>query len=357
MFRNTIFCAVVIGLTFFDNSDGSAQVSELSMVDANSLRDQAFAYAEQIVRGDVWVREVEVFESVGGAKDNESQGIIIENTMYYRSVFDFERERFALYRVVDQEWESVSELEGNRSAGRYLYGVCYDSEKKKDVFQALMPGGRSVLARNSFPESLMAFLRHIEFRDCRTTFMSLESQPAMDFYQLALPRQLTGDSTTEIQRVGKDQIEISTPFPSASIPEGWKVIRERQLERFDIKSGFRLSIEMDGRFLNPDGVEVKSRSPKVTWKVDWIGEIPVVIAGHYSSNEERGHNGSHYQGESRRNYDFHWIRLNEQPEETLFDPSNLESAEKILALVDPEKVGAKKLVRRPSPKIEPGYDD
>jgi hypothetical protein len=49
-------------------------------------------------------------------------------------------------------------------------------------------------------------------------------------------------------------------------------------------------------------------------------------------------------------YDFHWISLNEDIDDALFDPAHLESTETILVLLDPEKVGAKTLIGKP-PRI------
>jgi hypothetical protein len=55
-------------------------------------------------------------------------------------------------------------------------------------------------------------------------------------------------------------------------------------------------------------------------------------------------------------YDFHWISLNEEIDDALFDPAHLESAETILALLDSEKVGAKKLIGQP-PRIRSDDDE
>jgi len=356
---------LVIMLTCFTSGrdyNCRAQGPELTFADANSLRDQALAYSEQIARGDCLVREIELFEAesvdgsfeiLPGKLEEQPTGILIERTTYYRSVFDFEREKFAIYRLVEIEAETLTEPIGKRPLERYCYGATYDSELDDKVHRNAIPGGHLVTSRASFSEPLVSFLGEMEFCDCRSAFMSLACAPHIDFYRLQLQRGTTGDTTAEVKRRGENQIEIVTPSPSSHIPEGWRAIYQRRHEILDIKSGFRLSSKSESQFIDSDGRERNSLGPRSTWTVEWIGKVPVVIAGQVTSFEPKGYNGRRYFGNSRRRYDFHWIRLNERPDDTLFAPANLESADKILRLLDPEKVGADKLLRRTKPQIGP----
>jgi len=333
------------------------QVSELTFADANSLKDQAMAYAESIVRGDVLVREIYLFEGLDSEIENEPCEIILETTQYYRAVFDFERDQFALYRVHDREVEEISEPSANRSPVRWVYGVVYNSELSDQVHANAIPGGASVSPRSAFSESSMAFLREIQFRDCRYAFGSLGCTPVADSFELKWKRQITGDTTTEARRVDDHHIEIVKHSPSSSLPEGWTAIYQRNRERLDIKSGFSVLSKEEGLYVNMEGVEQESSGPMVTRKVDWIGEIPVVVSGRGKGFEIVAYNGRRYRGNGMRRYDFHWILLNEKPDDALFDPSNVENVNKILTLVDPEKVGARRLARRPAANVHPADDN
>jgi hypothetical protein len=58
-----------------------------------------------------------------------------------------------------------------------------------------------------------------------------------------------------------------------------------------------------------------------------------------------------------KRYDFFWISIEEAIEDSSFDQENTGSTNKILGLLDPEKVGAKKILRLPEKQIHSTEDE
>jgi len=217
----------------------------------------------------------------------------------YRSVFDFELERFAVYGSKIDEFTLFDEEDPQTRSSRFIFGRSYDATRSEHVYRSEFPVGKRRNRRADFPKDTPSFLRGVGFFDCRFAYRDLRCSPTSDSSIRHSQRLQTGDTTSEIEVIDPHTIEVITHLPPPNvIAKGWKHVHSRKREQFDIANGLMINAR----------------------------------------------------------YDFHWISLNEEIDDALFDPAHLESAEAILALLDPEKVGAKKLIGQP-PRIRSGDDE
>jgi hypothetical protein len=220
MYRLASILSLLTLFLAWTSSTGLSQIVKLSFADANSVTDQALAYAESITKGDVLVRQTALFESLEGDVDKKPPGIIREDSMFYRAVFDFEQGQFALYRLVDQKIDDFGEQLPGSVSTRSLYAVCYNSKRSDQVTTAHFPGGPNRYSRSDFDQTTMIFSRGIGFRDCRYAFLGLDCQPLVDQHNLQLKRQQTGDTTVEVELPDDNSIEIVTTKRAPSMPDG-----------------------------------------------------------------------------------------------------------------------------------------
>lgn len=324
-------------------------------------------------QGDVLVRERYVFDSVSnGTRGFDRSGILAEEETFYRLMFDFDAEVFAIYRIFNRSIidlgkpetepeEDGSQVEDGPDKYQSLYGACYAGDRS-DVFLRHFPGKIQKKPRTEFPEKLAELLFEMRFRDYRLPAFNLRGNPKSTAgIKEHFQRLETGDTLKSFRVLDSNRVELEfrlpqemhfIPSPHGKISEAFHLL---QIDRESMMPVTDATVFMvnkpDGRTIEAGtgGGDRKHPPTKFKWKL--VNNIHVIqsITNRTLDTYPTPRSMEH-EAYATRKQDFHWFSVNEELDEQFFDGSIVEDRKKVLELLDPVKSNAESLLPKKSSK-------
>jgi hypothetical protein len=314
------------------------------------------ANAEAIRQGDVLIRETCFFDSINGYGFDQ-EGILLQETTYYRVVFDFDQEYFACYKHEKKEvsslslekkikfFESVAQGDG-KFVSVIMSGFCFDG--KNSILFREFPGGIQKRNRNSYSEEQALFLNAVGFRDYRFPLNNFEgSSRAIYTGSETFRRHATGDSLESYELLPDNILEIQLKAPPINIqlPEGLQIKKLTTVFRFSLVDSSVVFLDSSRiEFIDEKGTKPVSQLPtSYSWTLkNNVQVVKSVLQKRYEEFTTYG--GDVYKAPADRRLALHWFSVNEPVKAEFFDGSVLKSRESFLAVVDPEANDASELI-------------
>ncbi len=362
MIRTIVGC-VVAAILISSQVLQARQTDDISKIeDAASLFDYFVANGMALTQGDVLIRDRAVTDSINdrnglNLKEFNDQGMLITTENYYRIVFDFEKNKFAVYRKrhlsrLDLALTVTNGDSDPQVADPYVFdelnGVCYAGDNSS-VFQRTFPLALQIKNRSAFPPSDERFLNEIGFVDLRLyrDLSNTHANQRVEYFQ----RLRTGDSLSQVKRVEEGQFvgqyevlaELSSKVKIPP-PEGATLQYAGVAWRFDAKTLMPISIQPKFLYTMADGTTQKGSSNQkegiqFTWQMK--NNIYVIRSDQVSSLERLSSNtGKTSWGTKNHKVDFHWFSVNEPVDDRFFDGSILKNRQLALDALDPHACGA-----------------
>lgn len=299
--------------------------------------------------------------------------------------FDFEAGRFAQYSVRQHQSLCLEAVDEQSSV--WLRNARFDRDGRRQYEVALWfcwagadaPVMRAGLAsygctssrrhRSEYPAATDAFLRNVQFVDCRFPVLTDGFQAlSEEAVELKIANMRTGDWFRSARETdGSIDVVLGRRLnPDDVTPEGVTVTDERVEWRFDKGSGMPLSSRTVRVLNTPSGpaestaaISDSAANPanQFTWELVNNVYVIMTVKRFRMSQEILNPSQPPEQADAHRRWDFHWFSVNGELDEALFDGSVLQSREALLAAVDPERTGATSLVENPEGNENSGGEE
>lgn len=319
---------------------------ETSILKAYLANDEAWR------TGDVLVNTRFIFDTVRPRDDRSLQGILVQRESWQRNVFDYGQDRYAAWsRTEEYVLDYDHPVDGKPRETRTFRwtAASYDFRSQQLV---TVRYNQPWYREERDPEVGSQVLRMTGIQDFRLVAIresaSFGHPPGSVFKQGAL--------LLRVLAIGKT-LDKSTTTEDGNIQLVYKHVRNGPKEKWPATNYYTLEIDPSSLmpvkgsrhgFLLDSGTKIHGSRIELEWEDRGEIYVPRKIVMDKMSTYRV--NQDEYSTKARTEMNLHWFRFNEPLPDELLDGTWMDSKEEVLAMVDPEKTGAKSLI---SPKNAP----